>query len=148
MEASASITINKPIEEVWDFVIDIKNMDRWVTGVSEHRSTSEGEFKAGSTFTSRYTYRGKTFHVDYDVTGLSAPSGFSVEATSGPFPFRGILELDSVGDRTEVSNSMEAGADSTATKVIFFLFGPLLRKVMRRRLLKELNVLKDILEGA
>ena len=148
MEASASITINKPIEEVWAFIVDIQNMDRWVTGVSEPQHTSEGEFKAGSTFTTRYTYRRKTFYIDYIVTGLSAPSGFAVEATSGPFPFRGILELESAGDGTEVINTIEAGADSKATKVIFFLFGPLIRKIMRRRLQNELKALKDVIEAS
>ena len=55
MRASVDMVISAPIEEVWTFVSDLENMDKWVTGVTEPQLTSEGEVRAGSTFTSQYT---------------------------------------------------------------------------------------------
>ena len=68
MEASAEMMINRPIEEVWKFISNIDNMGKWVKGITEILRTSEGEFGAGSTFQSKYTYRKKAHDITYEVT--------------------------------------------------------------------------------
>ena len=37
MRGSASLVIDVPIQKVFDFVADIENMDRWITGVSSEK---------------------------------------------------------------------------------------------------------------
>ena len=147
MRASVDMVISAPIEEVWTFVSDLENMDKWVTGITEPQLTSEGEVRAGSTFTSQYTYRGKTFDMAYLVTEFSSLSRLAIESTSGPFPFEGIVDLRPTAGGTKVTSTIEAGADSVVTSLIFVLFGPLVRVMMRRQLLRELNTLKTILEA-
>ena len=70
MKAAAEIVVNKPIQDVWAFVSNIENMDRWVKGVTEPKWTSEGEMGVDSTFASKYTYRNKTFDIVYSVTAF------------------------------------------------------------------------------
>ena len=74
MKATVDIEISRPINEVWEFVADVENQDKWVTGVSEPRITSDGEFGVGSTYFGKYTYRNQTFDVDY-LQGYSVPRG-------------------------------------------------------------------------
>ena len=86
MKASASIVIDKPISEVWDFVSNIENMDKWVNGVREPKPISGGEWGVGSTFESGYEYAGKTHRITYEITGFDAPwshfDAFHVRAVS------------------------------------------------------------------
>jgi hypothetical protein len=45
-----------------------------------------------------------------------------------------------------VSNTIDAGSDGAGTSFIFKLFGPFIRRSMRKQLLRELEGLKSILE--
>jgi uncharacterized protein YndB with AHSA1/START domain len=146
MRASASAVIDRPVEEVYAFVTAVENLDQWVAGVTEPRRTSDGEFGVGATFSSKYTYAGNTHHVSYVVTAHDPPARHAVKATSGPFPFEGILELEPVAGRTKITHTIDAGADGVATQVVFTLCGPLLRVLMRKQLRKELEGLKALLE--
>ena len=147
MRASTSVIINKPVREVWDFIADLNNMDKWVVGVSDQRQTSEGEFGAGATFASNYTYRNRTFPMTNVVTAFEPPHTYGVKSTSGPFPYEGLVIMEAQGTATRMTNTLDAGSDSWATSVIFALFGLLIRPMMRRQLHKELVALKSLLEG-
>lgn len=147
MKATVAIEVGKPVREVWEFVSNIENMPRWVIGVSEPKRTSGGEFGVGSTFTSKYTYGGKTHRITYEVIGYAVPIFMAIRATTGPFPFQGTLHLEPAGGTTTVKNTVDAGADSVITSVIFVVFGRLIRKMMRKRLRSELEALKLTLEA-
>ena len=71
----------------------------------------------------------------------------AVEATEGPFPFEGLIEVEPIEGGTRVYNTIDAGSDSFFTSVTFALLGPLLRMFMRRQLRGELETLKSRLEA-
>ena len=48
MKATAEIQIDKPINDVWSFVSNIENMDRWVDGIEAPKQTSESETGKGT----------------------------------------------------------------------------------------------------
>lgn len=146
MKASASVVIDQPIERVFAFVADVEHMDRWVDGVTEPRLTSEGPVGVGSTFVSKYTYADKTHDIAYVVTAYDPPRRHAVKSTSGPFPFEGWVDLETVAGGTYVTNTIDAGSDSPFTAIMFALLGPFLRLMMRRRLRAELELLKASLE--
>ena len=93
MKATAEIQIDKPIDDVWAFVSNIENMDRWVDGIEAPKQTSES------------------------------------------------------GGGTVVSNTVEVGSDSWMTSVIFVIGGPLIRKMMRGQVMKELKSMKREIDG-
>ncbi len=140
---SASVLVDRPISEVWTFVSDVEKMDLWAKGVSEPRRTSEGEVAPGSTFTSKFTHRGRTFDVRYSVTVCEPPSRFGIESSQGPLQYSGVVGLESVEGATRVTNTIETGS---ATGVMSGLMARLLRWGMRRQLSKELGVLKRVIE--
>lgn len=148
MRASASILIHKPVEQVFDYVANVEKMDEWVIGVSEPRRTSPGDYDAGSTFTSKYAYGGKTHVIDYETIEFDPPWRHAVRATRGPFPFEGAVDLEQTPGGTLVTNTIDAGPDGRATRIIFALAGPLLRRLMRKQLLRELEKLRERLEKA
>ena len=147
MQASADLVVNKPIHEVWELVTTIENLDKWALGVTEAKRTSEGEFGAGATFASKYTYRGKISDIAYVVTEFTPPSHFAVKWTSGPFPSDELWDLEPWDDGTKVTHTIHAGPTSIANSIAFALLGPIIRIYMRREVRKELEALKAYLEG-
>ncbi len=146
MKASVQIVIDRPIDKVWAFVADVKNMEGWVAGVTEVTVTSLGAFGVGSTFTSEYSYQGRTTDVSYEVVEWRPPEWQVVRSASGPLPFRGSIEIETVAERTRLTHIVEAGPDRVGARLIFAVFGPLIRAGMRRQLRQELRLLKYLVE--
>ena len=147
MKSTASIVIDRPINEVFAFVETIANFDHWVAGMADTHMTSEGDFGVGSTYRSTYTSQGQTSTIDFEVTAYEPPQHLSVQATEGPFPFQGRIELETAGEGTRLHNTIDAGSDSFITTIIFALGGPLIRRMMRKQLYGELETLKTLLES-
>jgi uncharacterized protein YndB with AHSA1/START domain len=147
MKASATVTINAPIERVFAFVATIENMDLWVNGVTEPRWTSERIMETGATFGSFYGNAGNIHEVTYEVTALEAPTKLATRSTSGPFPFDSEIVLVAVEEKTRVTNTLDARATNSAMSVWFALGGILIRPFMRRQLERELMLVKTLMEN-
>ena len=142
MKATAEITLDKPIDEVWNFVSNIENLGLWVEGIEAPKQTSDGRTGVGTTYHSRYNYRGKSFDMDHEIYEFEPPSRLGTRSTDGPFAYNASLTLAEAGGGTRVSNTVEVGSDSWLTSVIFAIGGPLIRRAMRGQLMKELSTLK------
>ncbi len=153
LAAVTSVEIDRPIDDVWAFVTDIGNMPHWVDGVSEPALTPGADaaaspLEAGTPFTSRYTYAGRTHTMHYVVTDLEPPTHYALKSTEGPYPVELRLRLSSGADgATTLEKTTRAGSDGVVTSAMFLLFGPLLRRMMRRQMSKELARCKAAVEG-
>ena len=148
VRATAEVSVNRPIEDVWAFLSDVRNMERWVTGVSDVRQSSDGALAPGSAVESQYRYAGKTHDLKYVVAALEPARRLTLKATSGPFPLVWSVELRPVDGGTLVRNTVGAGADSFFTGVTFLVLWPLFRLGMKRGIRKDLERLKAALEEA
>ncbi|MHA1945592.1 MAG: SRPBCC family protein [Candidatus Hodarchaeales archaeon] len=146
MRGSATVRINKPVEEVFSFITNVKNNDRWVEGASETKLITDEEVNIGSTFEGNYSYSGKIHKIGYEVVKYSSPDHFGVKSTHGPFPFENWLDLKNVEGQTEITNTIDAGPDHWVTSIMFILLKPLLKRQMSKQMKKELDNLKAILE--
>ena len=145
MKAAAKIVVDRPIEEVWDYIADVETMDRWVIGVSETAKVNDID-GVGARYESKYTYAGTTHDIVYEVTSFEPPSRFAITAPTGPFAFDAEIELRETGQGTELTNVLDTGADSRFTAVMITVLRPLMRWMMTRQLKKELVTLKEDLE--
>ncbi len=148
MQGSAELVINKGIEDVWAYVSDFSKMGEWVEGVSDAQQVPEGDLEAGKKLKSKYSYRGKTFDVEYEVTEYGPPNRFGMKSTEGPFPFEGLIELETYAGSTRVTNTIDAGSDGLITSIIFSVFGSFVRRSMNKRMQQELEKLKSVLQTA
>ena len=148
MNATAEITLDKHIDEVWDFVSNIEKLGLWVEGIEAPKQTSDGRTGVGTTYHSKYNYRGKSFDMDHEIYEFEPPNHLGTRSTEGPFAYNAGLVLAEADGGTSVSNTIEVGSDSWMTSVIFAIGGPLVRKAMRGQLMKELRALKKELAGA
>lgn len=143
MIAKTSILIERSIDEVFEYVSNVENMPRWVSGVSRVKLLS-GKVKAGARFTAEYAEGLARSGIDFQVVEFEPPVRFTTTSERGPFsfPFRGTLELRPVGDATEVTTNIETGPESLANRLAGILLGPFLRRSTRRRLQDELQALR------
>lgn len=143
MNAKTSIVIDRPINEVFDYVSNVENMPRWVSGVRRARLVSK-KVKAGARFSADYAQGIRNAAIDFKVVEFEPPLRFSAKSERGPFsfPFRGTLEFRAVGDATEVTSNVDTGPESVATRLADLLLGPVLRRGFQRRLQDELQALK------
>ena len=141
--ASAELVMDHPVEAVWDFVSNVENFGRWVDAVQAPRWTSEGERGVGSTYESEYVWSGKTSHVEYEVTAFEPPMKFGSRTTAGRYPYQGTITIEAVDGGTKVTHDMMAGSDGAITAFMFTYLGGLLRPMMRKRLLKELQTMGE-----
>jgi uncharacterized protein YndB with AHSA1/START domain len=63
-----SVTVNRPAEEVWDFISNFENTTRWSRGVLEARQTSDGPLGVGSTLHTVVKAFGRRRTADYLAT--------------------------------------------------------------------------------
>ena len=146
MRARASVRVGRPVGQVFDFVADVGNMPLWVTGVKA-ASSVDGIVGEGSRYLLEYTGGWRPNELEVVVTDFDRPRVFASQVSRGPFAFEGTMTFVEADGTTEVTNSIEAGPDSLASRIASLLFGWMLRGSMSRRLLRELETLQRTIEG-
>ena len=153
LAATTSVEIERPIDDVWAFVTDIGNMPHWVDGVSDAALTpgadpAASRLAVGTPFMSQYTYAGRRHTMEYVVTVLEPPGHYALESTAGPYPVELRLRLATgAGGAVTLEKTTRAGSDGMITSAMFLLLGPLLRRMMRKQISKELARCKAACEG-
>ena len=67
-QVTYSITIERPLDQVWDFLTNLENTPKWDIGVRETRVTSQGLAGLGTTFQNIGPFLGRESVRDYEVT--------------------------------------------------------------------------------
>ena len=142
MKAMASISIDRPVDEVFDFVTNVENMPRWVSGVSGARLMSQAMGK-GARYVIDYVTGWRSNEVEIEVTDFERPRVFASKASRGPFDYEGRMELAGDESSTSITNIIEDDPDSLASQVAAWVFGPFLRGARRRRMERELEQLRS-----
>ncbi len=137
-----TITINRPIEEVFAYVTDLRNNIQWMTGVIAAEMTSPGPVKVGATYKFDIKTMGMKMETSGEVTAYEPPKKYAWKATSGPFPMSGGTTFESVEGGTRVTDVIEAEPGG-----FFKIAEPLLMKQQQSQMEKDMKRLKEILEA-
>jgi carbon monoxide dehydrogenase subunit G len=138
-----SVTVNRPVDEVWNFISNFENTPRWSQGVLEARQTSDGPLGVGSTLQMVVKAFGRRRTADYLVTEYEPNHGFAFEVTSGPMTSRARYSVEPAGAGTRLTASGEAEATG-----LYKLLAPLLVRTVRRHSEADLAKMKRILEAS
>jgi len=77
------VVINRPVEDVWNFMVDISNMPRWEDSRAVWKQMSEGPIQVGTSIQSAITFLGRTVTFDLRITEFEPNRTFSVEVVAG-----------------------------------------------------------------
>lgn len=136
-----SVTVNRPVAEVWDFISNFENTTRWSKGVLEAGQTSDGPLGVGSTLQAVVKAFGRRRTADYLVTEYEPNQGFAFEVSSGPMTSRARYSVEPAGAGTRLIASGEAEVTG-----LYRLFAPILVRMLERHSEQDLAEAKRILE--
>lgn len=143
MRIEESVEINRPPEEVFDYVADPENLPEWSGIVLEVQKEGPGQPKEGDRFTSVAKFLGRRFETPLEVTAHQPPRLHSHKSTGGPMPQEWTRTFEeTAGGGTRLTQVVEGEPGS-----FFRLAGPLLERAGRRQFRADLENLKDLLEA-
>ena len=137
-KTEASVIIDRPVEEVWKFIMDLSKLPEWNTGV-EAKQTSAGPVGVGTTL----QIRGSNLVASARIVEFEPNRKCVFEHSTGPL--KGSMENSSV-------ENVEGKTRFTRTFDLKFsgaykLVGPILAPRMKREYGASLDKLKRILES-
>ncbi len=142
MRVEESVEIDRPPEEVYEYVANPENLPEWTGTVIETRKDTPGPLLEGSTFTSVAKFLGRRIESPFEVTAHQSSRLHSHKSMGGPLPTEWTLTFEEVAGGTRYTQVAEGEPGG-----FFGLVGPLLERVGRRQLRTDLENLKDLLEA-
>jgi carbon monoxide dehydrogenase subunit G len=138
-----SVTVNRPVEEVWAFIGNFENTTRWSRGVLEARQISDGPIGAGSTLQTVVKAFGRRRTAEYLVTEYEPDHAFAFEVTSGPMTSRARYSVEPAGAGTRLTASGEAEVTG-----LYKPLAPILVRILEKHSQDDLANVKRILEAS
>ena len=142
MQAEASVVINRPLDEVFQYVSDFEKWDQWAAEMVEVSKTSEGPVGVGTRFTAKIKFIGQQIENEHEVTEYEPGSRFGVRVMSGTVKGHAVFSFESVEGGTRVTETMEG-----ETGGFFKVADPLVGRMAQRQYAANLGNLKDLLEA-
>ena len=136
--------INRPVQDVWDFFIDLTNSPNWTRSGSELRQTSAGPLGMGATIESVRPMFGREIKSQtIAVTQYEPGHRISIKAAV-PLLGRVVQEItfETVGGGTRLSRKGELELGRAEG-----LLGPILLRVLRSGWRTEMSNLKRLIEA-
>jgi uncharacterized protein YndB with AHSA1/START domain len=138
--AEATVTINQPVEEVFDFLADGTTNKQWRSGVLDiAKASGDG---AGAIY--RQTMKGpggRKIQGDYRVTRLERPTRLAFEVIAGPARPTGSYELRAESPTsTSVTFTLDLEPRGLAK-----IMGPMINRQMQKEV-ASITELKRVLE--
>ncbi len=135
------IFINRPQQEVWDFISSPANSVHWASNVESAAWISEGPPGVGSTIRSAAKFLDRKVETTSEITIWDPPNQHGLKSIGEPVPFEVIIKLESKENGTQVisTSQMEIGG--------FFKMGEgFVRKQTEKSIVASLQALKRVLE--
>jgi len=139
-----TVTIARPVQEVWDFIANAGNDPRWMTNVIEVRRGADEPPEVGVEIEQVVKFYGVRFPTTLTITEHEPPTRSAITAR-GPAGVSGTgsYVLEDVGGATRFTMSTDADAHG-----FFKLAEPVFARMARRDLATSAGHLKDLLEAS
>ena len=136
----ASVTVNRPLEEVFRFMTDNQNALQWQSGLLEARVTND-VVGVGKTWVDVVQFLGRRIEVASELTEFEPLRVVGFKSTSGPIPLEGRYAFEPDGEGTKITFAMQGEAGG-----FFKLAEPIVARSTQRQWETNLANLKDLLE--
>src|SRR5688572_21927056 len=138
-DVKVDVEIQRPREAVAAYMFDPSHDVEWTTGVIAVNPLTPGRLQKGSKVERTVKFLFKKFGYQYEV--VDAGDDFVEMTVEQPFPMRVRYQLDPAGAATRAS--IHARGDASG---FYRLASPLLNRMVRRNIRKDLENLKRRLE--
>ena len=138
----ASVIVNRPVDEVFAYVTDVKTWPRWESGLLQAEQTSDGPINVGTTFRGTNQALGQRMEWTSEVTDYTPSKSWGQKIVSKGWSTEESLTFERFEGTTEFTLASELEMDG-----FFKLFAPFVARKMQKQIEKNLVKLKDILEA-
>lgn len=139
------IMVNRPVEEVFDFVTDARNEPRYNPAILSAEKITSGSIVSGTHFILRSKAIGKRTAVEYEITSYERPRRMRSRTIRG-LPFMDVQSTESfepVGGSTRMRWEWEVKGRG----VLGRLMVPVLARMLGQRMQRAFTNIKRVLEG-
>jgi len=136
-----TVTIRRPVEEVFAFLADFENVPRWNHAILQTTKTSPGPVRVGTTYHQIRSIPRRS-EEGFEVTVFEPTSRLAVHGDIGPFTATISYLLAPIGDGTRLTNAVDLEPSSGALR----LLAPLAASRVKGAVAANLGALKQILE--
>lgn len=136
-----TVTIRRPIEDVFAFLADFENVPRWNYAIVETRKVSEGPVGVGASYRQVRSVPSRR-EERFEVTVYDPPQRLEVVGQLGSFPSRVSYVLGAIPEGTRVTNPVELELRGVSR-----FLGPVAVPRVRDAVAANLGKLKELLEG-
>jgi carbon monoxide dehydrogenase subunit G len=137
-----SLMIDRPQQEVFDFVTNLNNDPKWQSGIESVERTSDGAIGAGSTWGYKLKFLGREIEAEIELTSYDPPNQASVKSIGGPVPFESNYTFESKDGGTQMTISGQAEIGG-----FFKLAEGLVGKQLEKQMDSDSAALKKLLES-
>jgi dehydrogenase/reductase SDR family protein 12 len=143
MRVEDSIEINRPLEEVFDYVSDVANFPEWTAHTLEVHKDTVGPPQHGDSFTVVIKSVGRRFETPYERTSFEPNRHYTDRAVGGPVPNQQWdYSFQDTPGGTRLRRAVEAEIGG-----ILRLLEPLQKHAVQRQQRRDLRTLKELLEA-
>jgi carbon monoxide dehydrogenase subunit G len=137
-----TVLIQRPPEDVFQFVTDLTKTTLWQTTIDELRQVTPGPMAVGTQAIDVRRFLGRRIESQWEVVEHDPPRRSAIRGISGPIPFTGTYTLEPVEGATRFTSTVDLDAHG-----FFKLAEPIFAGIARRELRSNLGHLKDLLEA-
>jgi uncharacterized membrane protein len=142
IDVTAEVRVGRPARDVAAYMTDPENDPEWIGGVREVRMQTSPPVAAGSRVARVAAFLGRRVEYVNEVVALD-DAHLEMRSIVAPFPMHITYSFVADGADTIVRNRVRGEPGG-----FFALFGALLAPLVRRSVQKDLERLRDVLEGA
>lgn len=139
---SASVSIYRPVQQVFDFISTTENDFQWQYGTLESARVSPGAVGVGGFFRSIGHVMGRRLLGTFEVTEYEANKRYGFKSLSGPLTSRTLYTFETANGSTQIKLSTQVSTrDAPELRENIF------EKQLKKQLKENLLLLKDLLES-
>ena len=141
-KTEVGVSIRRPVEDVFAYVIAVEAMPEWRGDVAEAVQLTDGPFGVGTRIRAGGRLLGRPLGIVVEVTELEPGARFAYRPVSGPLRTHNVYTFESKAGGTQITLT-----DEIELSGIFRLLEPVMARVVRRQYQANLSRLKTILEA-
>ena len=142
MEFDLDIVIDRAVEDVFEYVTNVRNLPEWQETAIEADWVEGASPGKGARLRERRDLLGRTIESELEVTAYEPDRRFDVKSLTGPIRFevRHSFEAADQGTRLQLTAEGEAGG-------MLRFAGPMVARQAERQFRADLERLKHVLES-
>ena len=143
IKVEKSIIINKPVEEVFNYVTAPQNYTKWQSGVTNIIEDRGPRNTVGSQFTEVRKFMGQEMHTTLELTEFVPNARWTAKVVKGPVPYEVNMTFQPIEGGTKVTTSVDG-----EPKGFFKLAEGMVAGQLEKSLAEDEQKLKEILEAS